>query len=76
MGDTPEASAGVTAGELAAVLQAMDEKYRSLFDVLSRQGGSLRSEVETKEEIHPLQMPNVKLEGVESYASWAEHADA
>jgi hypothetical protein len=75
MGDTPEASAGVTAGELAAVLQAMDEKYRSLFDVLSRQGGSLRSEVETKEEIHPLQMPNVKLEGAESYASWAEHAE-
>jgi hypothetical protein len=40
-----------------------------------RQGGSLRSEVETKEEIHPLQMPNVKLEGAESYASWAEHAE-
>jgi hypothetical protein len=75
MGDKLEASAGVTAGELAAVLQAMDEKYRSLFDVLSRQGGSLRSEVETKEEIHPLQMPNVKLEGAESYASWAEHAE-
>ena len=47
----------------------MDEKYRSLFDVLSRQGGSLRAEVETKEEIHPLQIPNVKLEGAESYAS-------
>jgi hypothetical protein len=42
MGDTPEASAGVTAGELAAVLQAMDEKYRSLFDVLSKTGWKLK----------------------------------
>jgi len=75
MGDKPEASAGVTAEELAAVLRAMDEKYRSLFDVLSIQGGSSRAEVETKEEIHPLQMPNVKLEGAESYTSWAEHAE-
>ncbi|CAN6195794.1 unnamed protein product [Urochloa humidicola] len=74
MGETSDAS-GVTARELAAVLQAMDEKYRSLFDALSKQGGSLRAEAETKEEIHPLQMPHVKLEGAESYASWAEHAE-
>jgi hypothetical protein len=70
------APSGVTAGELAAVLQAMDEKYRPLFDALSRQqGGGLRPESEIKEEIHPLQMPLVKLEGSESYASWAEHAE-
>uniref|UniRef100_A0ACD5Y0Z4 Uncharacterized protein n=1 Tax=Avena sativa TaxID=4498 RepID=A0ACD5Y0Z4_AVESA len=53
----------------------MYEKYKSLFDALSKQGGSSRSESETKEEIHPLQMPHVKLEGSESYASWAEHAE-
>ena len=53
MGDK-DASPGVTAGELVAVLKAMDEKYSSLFDALSRQGGSLRAEVKTKEEIHPL----------------------
>jgi hypothetical protein len=27
-----------------------------------------------REEVHPLQMPSVKLESAESYASWAEHA--
>ncbi|WVZ90773.1 hypothetical protein U9M48_037041, partial [Paspalum notatum var. saurae] len=75
MGDNTDAPRGVTAGELAAVLQAMDEKYRSLFDALSRQVGSSRAEVEAKEEIHPLQLPHVKLEGAESYASWAEHAE-
>lgn len=72
MGDKQSA---VTTGELAALLQAMDEKYKSLFDALSKQGGSSRSEGELKEEIHPLQMPHVKLEGPESYASWAEHAE-
>jgi hypothetical protein len=54
MGDNADTPAGVTTGELAAVLQAMDEKYRLLFDALGRQGGSSRAEVETKEEIHPL----------------------
>ena len=48
MGDK-DASAGVTAGELAAVLKAMDEKYSSLFDALNKQGGSSRAEVETKD---------------------------
>ena len=72
MGDKQSA---VTSGELAAVLQAMDEKYGSLFDALSKQGGSSRSEVDIKEEIHPLQMPHVKLEGSENYVSWAEHAE-
>ena len=74
MGDK-DASAGVTAGELAAVLQAMDERYRSLFDAISKQAASSKSETEPKEEVHPLQMPHVKLDGSESYASWAEHAE-
>ena len=76
MGDNTGTPKAVTAGELAAVLQAMDEKYKPLFDALSRQqAGGLRPEAEIKEEIHPLQMPLVKLEGSESYASWAEHAE-
>jgi len=74
MGDK-DASAGVTAGELAAVLKAMDERYRSLFDAISKQAASSKSETEPKEEVHPLQMPHVKLDGSESYASWAEHAE-
>jgi hypothetical protein len=28
-----------------------------------------------KEDVHPLQMPLVKLEGAETYVSWAEHAE-
>ena len=75
MGDNSDKPSAVTAGELAAVLQAMDEKYKSLFDALSKQGGSSRPEGEIREEIHPLQMPHVKLEGFESYVSWAEHAE-
>ena len=74
MGDK-DASAGVTAGELAAVLKAMDERYRSLFDAISKQAASSKSETEPKEEVHPLQMPHIKLDGSESYASWAEHAE-
>ncbi|EMS56259.1 hypothetical protein TRIUR3_07643 [Triticum urartu] len=62
----------VTSGELAAVLRAMDEKYRALFDAISKQASSSKSEAEIKEEIHPLQMPHVKLEGPENYVSWAE----
>uniref|UniRef100_A0A8R7TRJ0 CCHC-type domain-containing protein n=1 Tax=Triticum urartu TaxID=4572 RepID=A0A8R7TRJ0_TRIUA len=65
----------VTSGELAAVLRAMDEKYRALFDAISKQASSSKSEAEIKEEIHPLQMPHVKLEGPENYVSWAEHAE-
>ena len=74
MAGNNNAPAAVTAGELAAVLQAMDEKYQVLFDAISKQGAS-RSEGETKEEVHPLQIPLVKLEGPENYASWAEHAE-
>ena len=70
-----ETPATVTTPELAAILQAMDEKYKTLFDAHSKQGGGSRPEVEVKEEVHPLQMPLVKLEGSESYASWAEHAE-
>lgn len=69
------ALASVTAGELAAVLQSMDEKYRALFDAISKQAGSSRSEIEAKEEIHPLQIPHVKLDGAENYSSWAEHVE-
>ena len=65
MAGNENAPAGVTAGELAAVLQAMDEKYRVLFDAINKQAGNSRSEVEIKEEVHPLQMPHVKLEGPE-----------
>lgn len=69
-------STPVTSGELAAVLRAMDERYSQMFDALSKQqGGGARQDSEVKEEIHPLQMPLVKLEGSESYASWAEHAE-
>jgi hypothetical protein len=75
MGDNSGAPAGVTAGELAAVLKAMDDKYRPLLDALSRQQGGLRPEAEIKEEIHPLQLPHIKLEGPETYVSWAEHAE-
>lgn len=65
----------VTARELAAVLQAMDEKYKALFDAISKQGESSRPESEVKEDVHPLQLPHVKLEGSENYSSWAEHAE-
>lgn len=75
MAGNENAPAGVTAGELAAVLQAMDEKYRVLFDAINKQAGNSRSEVEIKEEVHPLQMPHVKLEGPGSYVSWAEHTE-
>jgi hypothetical protein len=71
-----EAPSGVTSGELTAVLQAMDEKYKPLFDaLLSKEGGNSRTEIETKEEIHSLQITLMKLEGSETYASWAEHAE-
>lgn len=75
MGDNNGTPAAVTTGELAALLQAMDQRYGALFDTISRQAGNARSEVEVKEEIHPLQLPHVKLEGPESYVSWAEHAE-
>ena len=75
MGDKSDKTSGVTAEELAAVLRAMDEKYKPLFDALSKQGGSSRTEGDIREEIHPLQTPHVKLEGSETYASWAEHAE-
>uniref|UniRef100_A0ACD5XWJ6 Uncharacterized protein n=1 Tax=Avena sativa TaxID=4498 RepID=A0ACD5XWJ6_AVESA len=75
MGDNNGTPAAVTTGELAALLQAMDQRYGALFDAISRQAGNARSEVEVKEEIHPLQLPHVKLEGPESYVSWAEHAE-
>ena len=75
MGDKDAAPSGVTAGELAAVLRAMDEKYRLLFETIGKQGESSKLEAEVKEDIHPLQMPLVKLEGSETYASWAEHAE-
>ena len=72
MGDN---TSTVTTGELAALLQAMDEKYRSLSDAISKQAGSSRAEPEVKEEVHPFQLPHVKLDGSETYASWAEHAE-
>uniref|UniRef100_A0ACD5WUH8 Uncharacterized protein n=1 Tax=Avena sativa TaxID=4498 RepID=A0ACD5WUH8_AVESA len=75
MGGNEGEPAAVTTRELAAVLQAMDERYMSLFDAISKQVGSPRPESEVKEDAHPLQMPHVKLEGLESYASWAEHAE-
>jgi hypothetical protein len=47
MGDkSVEAPSGVTSGELVAVLQAMDEKYKPLFDaLLSKEGGNSRTEI-------------------------------
>ena len=75
MGENVNAPVAVTAGELAVVLRSMDEKYRALFDAISKQAGNSRPETEAKEEIHPLQMPHVKLESVENYSSWAEHAE-
>jgi hypothetical protein len=74
MGDnTGGATETVTARELAAVLEAMDERYRPLFAAMTKQAGGSKPE-EEKEETHPLQLPIVKLEGSESYASWPEHA--
>lgn len=75
MAGEEDAPSVVTVKELAAVLQAMDEKYKVLFDAIRKQGESSKSESEMKEEVHPLQMPSVKLEGAESYASWSEHAE-
>jgi hypothetical protein len=40
MGDIP---AAVTSSELAAMLQAMDERYRMMFDALSKQAESSRT---------------------------------
>ena len=65
----------VTVGELAAVLEALDAKYKPLFDALSKKGESSRADGESKEEIHPLQIPHVKLDGADSYGSWSEHAE-
>uniref|UniRef100_A0ACD5ZSN4 Uncharacterized protein n=1 Tax=Avena sativa TaxID=4498 RepID=A0ACD5ZSN4_AVESA len=53
----------------------MDERYRLLFDAISKQGNNSRYEIDAKEDVHPLQMPLVKLEGAENYSSWAEHAE-
>jgi predicted MarR family transcription regulator len=75
MTGTESGPSTVTLGELAAVLEAMDARYKSLFDAMSKQGESSRSEGENKEEIHLLQMPHVKLDGADSYGSWAEHAE-
>lgn len=75
MGDKNIVPAAVTTGELAALLQAMDERYMTLFDAINKQAASSRPEVEVKEEIHPLQLPHIKLEGPETYVSWAEHAE-
>lgn len=75
MAEKGDAPATGTSAELAAVLQTMDEKYRIIFEALSKQGGGSKSEVEAKEEVHSLQMPLVKLEGSEGYASWAEHTE-
>ena len=75
MAGEEDAPSVVTVKELVAVLQAMDEKYKVLFDAIQKQGESSKSENEMKEEVHPLQMPSVKLEGAESYATWAEHAE-
>jgi hypothetical protein len=75
MADESGAPTALTVSDLATVLQAMDEKYRLLVDAIIKKGESSRSEVENKEEVHPLQMPHVRLEGSESYASWAEHAE-
>uniref|UniRef100_A0ACD6ARQ2 Uncharacterized protein n=1 Tax=Avena sativa TaxID=4498 RepID=A0ACD6ARQ2_AVESA len=74
-GDESGSTSGVTAKELAAVLQAMDEKYRLLFDAICKQGENSRPEIEAKEDVYPLQMPLVKLEGAKNYSSWAEHAE-
>src|SRR6266498_3289553 len=75
MADESGAPTALTVNDLATVLQSMDEKYRLLVDAIIKKGESSRSEVENKEEVHPLQMPHVRLEGSESYASWAEHAE-
>lgn len=65
----------VTTGELVSLLRAMDEKYRTLLEAVNTRGEIPRQEVESKEDVHPLQMPLVKLEGAETYGSWAEHAE-
>jgi hypothetical protein len=49
-----ETSTPVSAGELTAFLQAMDDRYKTLFDALSKQQGGGRQETEVKEEMHPL----------------------
>lgn len=65
----------VTTGELVALLRSMDEKYRTLLETVNSRGEMSRQEAEPKEDVHPLQMPLVKLEGAETYGSWAEHAE-
>ena len=65
-----DAPSVVIVKELIAVLQAMDEKYKVLFDAFQKQGESSKSHNEMKDEVHPLLMPSVKLEGADSYASW------
>jgi hypothetical protein len=68
------ATRAITTRELATVLEAMDERYRPLFDAMSKQARGSKPEGEN-EETHPLQLTIVKLEGSESYASWTEHAE-
>jgi hypothetical protein len=66
----------ITTGELVALLKAMYEKYVTLLDEVNTRGDMQRQENEVKEDVHPLQMPLVKLEGAETYGSWVEHANA
>jgi hypothetical protein len=44
----------VTVKELAAVLQAMDEKYKVMFGAIWKQWESSKLENEMREEVHPL----------------------
>jgi hypothetical protein len=76
-GDETGSASGVTTVELAARLQAMDERYRSLFEAIGKKAEMPKQETEgiVKEDVHPLQMPLVKSEGAETYVSWAEHAE-
>ena len=41
----------VTVKELAAVLEAMDKRYKDLFDAIRKQGESSNSESEAKGEV-------------------------
>jgi hypothetical protein len=36
MGDKSDKQLAITSGELAELLQAMDDKYKSMFDALSK----------------------------------------
>jgi hypothetical protein len=54
-GDESRSASRVTTKELAALLQAMNDKYRLLFDAMCKQDDNSRpDQIKAREDVHPL----------------------